>query len=192
MRQLFIMIKVPRVGRVKTRLGAGLGLINATWWFRHHSARLIRRLGRDPRWKTTLAVSPDIDGATSPVWAAHLARWPQGSGNLGDRMRRIFQFAPHGPVLVIGADIPGITPALIDKAFCALGDHDAVFGPAPDGGFWLVGLRRTRGVTPTLFNDVRWSSEHALADTIGTLGVERVAMIDVLQDVDTVDDLRAL
>jgi glycosyltransferase A (GT-A) superfamily protein (DUF2064 family) len=78
---------------------------------------------------------------------------------------------------------------LIESAFRALGNNDAVFGPAPDGGFWLIGMRRSRAVPPGLFDGVRWSSEFALSDTIKTLGTDRVAMIDVLQDVDTIDDL---
>jgi len=189
-RQLFIMVKEPRAGRVKTRLGAGIGMTRAAWWFRHQSRRLIRRLGRDPRWQTVLAVSPDIEGLQSRIWPAHLPRWPQGQGDLGDRMAAIFRAAPLGPVLIIGADIPGVTPALIEKAFRALGDHDAVFGPATDGGYWLVGLKR--GVHPmpvNLFKGVRWSTEYALADTVTTLSDARVAMIDRLRDVDTVADL---
>lgn len=189
MRQLFIMIKVPRPGRVKTRLGAGIGLVTAAWWFRHQTAKLIRSVSFDPRWKTSLAVSPDIEGATSPVWPSHLERWPQGTGDLGVRMARVFRFAPRGNVVIIGADIPEITPDLINKAFAALGENDAVFGPAPDGGFWLIGMKRARAVPPELFKNVRWSSEHALRDTMATLGTTKVAFIDMLQDVDTVDDL---
>jgi rSAM/selenodomain-associated transferase 1 len=189
-RQLFIMIKEPRAGRVKTRLGKDIGMTRAAWWFRHQTRRLLRRLGDDPRWQTVLAVSPDVAGLQSRIWPMHLPRWPQGQGNLGTRMAAIFQSAPKGPVVIIGADIPDITPALIEKAFRALGDHDAVFGPAPDGGYWLVGLKRSTRVVPAhLFENVRWSSPHALADSIATLGDAHVAMIDSLQDVDIVSDL---
>ena len=192
MRQLYIMVKIPKAGRVKTRLGKGIGLTRAAWWFRHQSNRLIRNLSRDPRWETVLAVAPDTEGLISPVWPNHILRWPQGHGNLGDRMARIFRGAPNGPVLIIGADIPDITPALIDTAFKALGDHDAVFGPADDGGYWLVGLKRTKGIPPSLFDSVRWSSEHALQDTLETLGTAKVAYIETLRDVDTAADLMAL
>ncbi len=189
-RQLFIMVKEPHAGRVKTRLGADIGMTRAAWWFRHQCSSLIRRLGRDPRWKTVMAVSPDHEGLQSHIWPADLPRWPQGRGDLGDRMAAIFQNAGHGPLLIIGADIPGITPALIEKAFRALGDYDAVFGPATDGGYWLVGLKRgARAVPVSLFKNVRWSTEHALADTVATLGDARVAKIACLRDVDTVADL---
>jgi uncharacterized protein len=189
-RHLFIMVKEPCAGRVKTRLGADIGMTRAAWWFRHQSRHLIRTLGRDPRWQTVLAVSPDVAGMQSRVWPGDLPRWPQGQGDLGHRMGAIFRDAPAGPVLIIGADIPGITPALIEKAFRALGNHDAVFGPADDGGYWLIGLKRGACAVPVnLFKDVRWSTEHALADTVATLGDARVAMIDRLRDVDTASDL---
>ncbi|MBL4751077.1 MAG: TIGR04282 family arsenosugar biosynthesis glycosyltransferase [Amylibacter sp.] len=190
---LFIMVKEPRAGRVKTRLGAGIGMTQAAWWFRHQSRRLIRRLGRDPRWQTVLAVSPDKEGLQSRIWPADLPRWPQGQGDLGDRMAAIFRNAPTGPVVIIGADIPGITPALIEKAFRALGDHDAVFGPATDGGYWLIGMKRgARAVSKNLFENVRWSTKHTLADTVASLDGAQVAMIDTLRDVDVVADLELI
>jgi len=189
-RQLFIMVKEPRAGRVKTRLGTGIGMTRAAWWFRHQTRSLIRRLGRDPRWQTILAVSPDVEGLQSRIWPVHLPRWPQGRGDLGCRMGSIFRNAPYGPVVIIGADIPGVTPALIEKAFRRLGNHDAVFGPAPDGGYWLIGLKRGgRAVPADLFKGVRWSSAHAFADTVAALGDAHVGYIDTLRDVDHADDL---
>tara|TARA_R110000796_G_scaffold63193_4_gene145780 strand:- start:5088 stop:5669 length:582 start_codon:yes stop_codon:yes gene_type:complete len=182
------MVKEPRPGRVKTRLGRDLGMTAAAWWFRHQSRALLRRV-QDPRWQLVLAVAPDRAGITSRVWPAHLTRWPQGRGNLGDRMGRMLRGAPPGPVCVIGADIPGITSAHIANAFNALRAKDVVFGPAHDGGYWLIGLKRSRPIPPRLFANVRWSTEHALADTITTLPNHRIAQIATLKDVDTIDDL---
>lgn len=184
------MVKEPRPGRVKTRLGHDLGMVPAAWWFRHQTRRLVRKLSSDPRWDTTLAVSPDTEGLTSRIWPSHISLWPQGSGNLGDRMGAILRHAPPGPVLIVGADIPGITPDHIERAFRKLGSHEAVFGPAPDGGYWLVGMKRSRRVPPGLFDGVRWSTAHALQDTLATLPECSVAFVDTLQDVDTVADLR--
>jgi rSAM/selenodomain-associated transferase 1 len=182
------MVKEPRPGRVKTRLGRDLGMTTAAWWFRHQALRLIRNV-QDPCWDVVLAVAPDRAGLASRVWPAHLARAPQGRGDLGNRMARMLRGMPAGPVCVIGADIPGINRAEIAKAFRALGGHDAVFGPAPDGGYWLIGLKRMRPVPPRLFHGVRWSSEHALEDTIATLADHHIAYVATLQDVDTIDDL---
>ncbi len=86
----------PHPGRVKTRLGKGIGMTRAAWWFRHQTARLLRRI-RDPRWDTVLAVAPpDIEGLTSRIWPEDLPRVAQGpGGDLGDRMGgRLFRTLP--------------------------------------------------------------------------------------------------
>lgn len=185
--QLIVMVKEPRPGRVKTRLGRDIGMTTAAWWFRHQTAALLRRV-QDPRWQTVLAVAPDAAGLRSRVWPAYLPRMPQGAGDLGHRMGRVFRTRPRGPVVVIGADIPGITRGHISRAFAALGDHASVLGPAPDGGYWLIGLKRTAPPPADLFACVRWSTEHAMSDTAATLPGP-VAVIDTLADVDTAADL---
>ncbi|MGB0958837.1 MAG: TIGR04282 family arsenosugar biosynthesis glycosyltransferase [Halocynthiibacter sp.] len=189
--QVYVMLKEPHAGRVKTRLGRDIGMVPAAWWFRHQVRRILRRL-EDPRWDLILAVSPDIEGLESRIWPDHFDRVAQGTGTLGDRMKRIFQTAPKGPVLIIGTDIPDISKHHIRAAFRALGRSDAVIGPAPDGGFWLIGMTRLRAVHNQLFDKVRWSSEHTLKDTLKTLPDKRITYLETLEDVDTIDDLRAL
>lgn len=192
---LVVMLKEPRPGRVKTRLGQGIGMVSAAWWFRHQTARLLRELD-DPRWRLVLAVAPDREGMASRVWPAHLPRIAQGQGDLGDRMARIMRALPPilapGPVCIIGGDIPGIRRAHITRAFKALGAHDAVFGPAPDGGYWLIGLKRTNAIPARFLSNVRWSSADALADSMATLPNARIALVDTLRDVDTIADLAAI
>lgn len=188
-RTLVVMLKEPCAGRVKTRLGRDIGMVAAAWWFRHQVRGLLRRI-EDPRWDVVLAVSPNRAGLSSRVWPQHLARMAQGQGNLGDRMGRALRAPSHGPVCVIGGDIPDITAPRIAEAFAALGRNDAVFGPAPDGGYWLIGLRRLRAVPSTLFSNVRWSTEHTLRDTEATLRDHRIAYVATLNDVDTVADLK--
>ncbi|NNK16068.1 MAG: hypothetical protein HKP51_04085, partial [Sulfitobacter sp.] len=73
-RTLIVMVKEPHPGRVKTRLGADIGLVSAAWWFRNQVSTLLRRI-EDPRWQVVLAVSPDVEGVQSRVWPAHLPRW---------------------------------------------------------------------------------------------------------------------
>lgn len=186
---LVVMVKEPRPGRVKTRLGRDIGMTAAAWWFRHQTRSLLRRL-RDPRWELILAVAPDAEGLHSRVWPRDLPRIPQGRGNLGDRMSRALALPCRGPVCIIGADIPGIDRAKIARAFTLLGRSDAVLGPAPDGGYWLIGMARRRALPTDLFARVRWSTEHALSDTLATLPDMRIAYADMLADVDTAGDLR--
>ena len=187
--RLVIMLKEPLPGRVKTRLGRDIGMVSAAWWFRHQSQRLIARLASDPRWQTILAVSPDHGGPQSRVWPRHVVKVAQGNGDLGDRMARLFHTLPIGPVVIVGADIPGIKCAHIARAFRALGDNDAVFGPAEDGGFWLVGMKRSKPVRSNIFGGVRWSTEYALADSIACLVGMKVSEINRLRDVDRAADL---
>ncbi|MEQ9258695.1 MAG: TIGR04282 family arsenosugar biosynthesis glycosyltransferase [Roseovarius sp.] len=185
------MLKVPQAGRVKTRLGREIGPVRAAWWFRHQSARLVRRL-QDPRWRLVLAVAPDREGKLWRGWPAHLPRVPQGPGDLGARMARLLRGMPPGPVCVVGADIPGLERAHVARAFAVLGSHDAVFGPAEDGGFWLVGMKRVARPPATLFQSVRWSSPHALEDSMASLPGCRIALVDTLADVDSAADLARL
>ena len=184
---LIVMVKQPRPGRVKTRLGAGIGMVGAAWWYRHQVTRLLRRL-EDPRWKVVLAVAPDVEGMASRVWPEHMARVPQGPGDLGARMGRLLQGLGPGPVCLIGSDIPGIEPRHVAEAFAVLGDHDAVLGPSEDGGYWLVGLSGRR-VPRGMFQGVRWSSPYALQDTLRSMTGLRVAQVATLRDVDNVGDL---
>jgi glycosyltransferase A (GT-A) superfamily protein (DUF2064 family) len=104
-------------------------------------------------------------------------------------MARMLRTGAGAPACVIGADIPGINKDRIAEAFKVLGNHDAVFGPAPDGGYWLVGLKHPARQPAGLFQGVRWSTKHALADTIATLPDHRIAKVTPLRDVDTAADL---
>jgi glycosyltransferase A (GT-A) superfamily protein (DUF2064 family) len=148
---------------------------------------LIQRLSRDRRWETDVAVAPDA-ATWEHLLPGGVARVAQSGGDLGLRMQRIFDALPAGPVVIVGADIPGIDAAHIANAFRLLGRHDAVFGPAADGGYWLVGLRR-RPCVPRPFAHVRWSTAHALEDTLRNLAGYSVALVDTLADVDTGRDL---
>lgn len=183
------MLKEPHPGRVKTRLGREIGMVDAAWWFRHHTARLIRNMS-DPRWHLVLAVSPDREGMQSRIWPRHLNRVAQGRGDLGRRMARAFRAAGPGPACVIGSDIAGLGRGHIARAFNALGQSDVIFGPAPDGGYWLVGVRNGKRPPHALFRNVRWSTPHALSDTVASIPGERIGFTDVLHDVDTLHDLR--
>ena len=181
-RCLVIFAKAPRLGAVKRRLGKDIGDVTATAFYRQCTATLIRRLSADRRWRLLLAVTPDRD-APAAFWPVALPRIRQGGGDLGERMARALATPSSGPVVIIGSDIPGIQARHVADAFRRLGDHDAVLGPAADGGYWLIGLRR-RPTFRLSFAGVRWSGPHALADTVAALKGQRVAIIERLEDVD--------
>ncbi len=179
---LIVFARAPRLGGVKRRLAAGIGRRAALRFHRINTESLIRRLGRDRRWRTMLAVTPE-----AWRWPTHPPRMTQQGHDLGARMANALDAVPPGPAILVGSDIPGITADNIARAFRALGAADVVFGPARDGGYWLIGVR-DRGLLRGLFRNVRWSSEYALADTIANLPAgRRHALVDMLEDMDDVE-----
>jgi rSAM/selenodomain-associated transferase 1 len=189
-KQLVIMVKSQVAGRVKRRLARDTGNVAAIRFYRHCLSHAVLRLARDTRWHAALAVTPDRD-VGGRFWPSRklIAHLPQGGGDLGRRMQRLFTWLPPGPVVIVGSDIPAIRARHIAEAFQQLGRADAVFGSATDGGYWLVGLRRTPRVLQP-FADVRWSGPHALADTLGNLRGKRVGYTAALSDVDSGEDYR--
>jgi glycosyltransferase A (GT-A) superfamily protein (DUF2064 family) len=112
----------------------------------------------------------------------------QEGRDLGMRMQRIFARMPPGPVAIVGTDIPSVAAAHIATAFRLLGRHDVVVGPASDGGYWLIALRR-RPCLLQPFAGVRWSSPNALTDTLANLSGRSVGFAATLSDVDSARDL---
>lgn len=189
--QLIIFVRAPRYGAVKKRLATDIGKWTAWRFYRNCSANLVKRLS-DPRWTTVLAVQPDLFAKQGRFWPPTLPRITQGSGNLGNRLSRTALSVKRGPIIIVGSDIPNITRDHIASAFTNLGYHDAVLGPSPDGGYWLVGLR-LRPNRPRPFTNVRWSSRYTLSDTLKNFDSRhRIAFIESLRDIDTVSDYRLL
>ena len=194
-RHLVIFARAPQAGRVKRRLGAEIGVLEAAHFYRSLLVRQIARLARDRRWTVWLFVTPD-NALDHFVWrrlvpAVH--RRPQRQGDLGRRMKLPFLSLPPGPVVLVGSDIPHLRAHHIAHAFALLGQHDLVFGPASDGGFWLVGAKRTRPLPRTLFAGVRWSTPTTLAETLAGLPKHvTTALADTLDDVDDAAAYRRL
>jgi rSAM/selenodomain-associated transferase 1 len=184
-RTLVIFAKAPALGRVKSRLARGIGQAAALAFYRQALRQLVGRVADDRRWHTVLAVAPDSAIHDGRLWSSRVSRTGQGAGDLGDRMARAFRIMPKGAVVIVGADIPEIGADHIASAFRALGDADFVFGPARDGGYWLIGAKGAARAAD-MFAQVRWSTKHALADTRANLKARRVALIETLDDVDDV------
>jgi uncharacterized protein len=177
---LAVFARVPQWGRVKTRLARQAGPGPALAAYRAMLTQTLF-LARDKRWRAIVAVTPPH----IPLGERRfLSRMPQGQGDLGARMERVFRGRAIGPIVIVGTDCPAMRKADIAAAFRALGQADAVFGPAEDGGYYLIGLKRLRAC-PRLFSGVRWSSGTTLADTLASLPKGwRVQMLRTLSDVD--------
>jgi uncharacterized protein len=186
--RLVIMVKLPVAGRVKTRLARDVGTVRATMFYRHAMREVVMRLSRQPFWRTMLIVDPDC-GTASGMLPPSPERLGQGRGDLGVRMQRPMRMLPPGPVCLIGTDVPDISVADVRHAFRLLGGHDAVFGPAEDGGFWLVGLRRSPRVIDPYRGRVPWSRPYTLERTLANLSGARVGFTTRHHDVDSAADL---
>jgi rSAM/selenodomain-associated transferase 1 len=193
-RHLVIFARAPQPGRVKRRLACAIGTLETARFYRAILADLLARMTGRAGWQLWLFVTPDT-ALRHPAWHAHgrrLSVRPQGPGDLGQRMLKPFRTLPPGPVVLVGSDIPAMRPSHIAHAFGLLARNDLVFGPASDGGFWLIGARRRRPLPRDLFAGVRWSSPHALADTRRNIpATVPVGLAATLDDIDTADDLSA-
>ncbi len=187
-----VFAKAPVPGEVKTRLAAVLGADAAAslhaGLVRHAlSTALHARLGPISLWCLPDA-SHSFFARCAGEFGVRLEA--QEGADLGERMGRAFERSP-APLLVIGADCPALTPAHLAASASALREADAVFVPAEDGGYVLVGLARpVRG----FFDDIPWGSAGVMARTRERL--ERAGLrwveLDTLWDVDRPDDYARL
>lgn len=190
---MLVVAKAPVAGRVKTRLGADIGMDAAAEIAAaalvDTLAACVEAVGAD---HCVLSLDGDLaaavrgDELTRLVggWTIH----PQVGDDFAHRLAHAHAQVAQGPVVQIGMDTPQVTPGLLLDAAAATADHDAVLGAAEDGGWWVLALRdpaaaaALSGVpmsTPTTHDDTR----QALLD----LGL-RVGATAVLRDVDTVED----
>jgi uncharacterized protein len=182
---VIVFARAPRLGTVKRRLAREIGDRTA---LRFHTATLtalLRDLASCRRFDVVLAVTPDRSRIRLP---SRVRRIDQGHGDLGTRMSRALNRCRRGRVALMGCDIPQAGSPDIRAAFRRLGTADAVFGPAEDGGYWLIALGPRR--PGDMFGNARWSTKHALADTLNQFHNHRTAMVRTLHDVDTIEDWR--
>lgn len=156
-----IFIRAPRLGTVKTRLAESLGDKAALDAYQQLTETVLTQLETFPR--VDLRFTPDdsfqeISRWLRPNWTAT----PQGSGDLGERMSRVFQNVTT-PTLLIGSDCPYLTTQDLREATLALANHDLALGPACDGGYWLIGMNQPY---PALFRDIAWSTDKVYQSTL--------------------------
>lgn len=185
---LFIMLKYPRAGRVKTRLGRAVGQGRAVNIYRGLMSHIFRKLCSDPRWETVLCISPDTE-ILAKCWPLNIWRCPQGGGDLGDRMGRVMKKMPAGRVVIIGADSPQVNRNDIALAFSALKKNDVVLGPTNDGGYWLVGQKGLK--RREIFRHVRWSCSDTYSDTVRNCEGLKLGTLRKINDIDEYADYQA-
>lgn len=189
---LAIFAKAPTPGRIKTRLVPPLTPECAA---RLHGAFVGDILERTAvlGWTRYLACAPDLadpflQGCARESGAHPI---PQGEGDLGARLTRVLGelLRRHEGVIAIGADSPSLPVGYIEEARTRLAAAEVVLGPAEDGGYYLIGLRRAH---PALFQDIPWGTSGVFAATAAKAGTARLALLPLWYDVDRPSDLDRL
>jgi rSAM/selenodomain-associated transferase 1 len=198
---LAIFVKTPLVSAVKTRLAEGIGVEEATKFFTLSVSAI------EATTRTLISMNPQItpfwavaekEALTHPLWTG-LPRVSQGEGGLGERLHRVYSklIGEFDGVVIIGADSPQLSSSDLEAAFKVLsgakGDAGSaiVFGPARDGGFYLVGssqkLPREFWLSP------RYGTNNAGKDLMNAARkIREVILLPEEIDVDTVQDLQTL
>jgi rSAM/selenodomain-associated transferase 1 len=191
---LLVFAREPELGRVKTRLAAGIGAEAALAVYRELLALTAAAVTAAQVPATVwLAEAPaGADPAQPrPEWPGLPWRVQPAAGALGERMAQAFGeafAAGAGRVVIIGTDCPGLSAELLRQAFDQLLSHELVVGPADDGGYYLLGMNTLHN---KLFANKAWSTDTVLPDTLADaarLGL-RVAQLPTLHDVDSAQDL---
>lgn len=166
---LVIMAKVPIPGQVKTRLIPALGAEGAAALAERLLNHTVTTAQKTQAFAhVELCISPSVDHPNLKADKHGLAITPQGDGDLGDRMQRAFErlLRNHDAVIMIGTDAPDMTAALLDGAASELIHSDAVFVPALDGGYTLIGLAKTHAHhLSRLFDGIPWSTGEVMVVT---------------------------
>ncbi len=197
MRVLGLFAKEPIPGTCKTRLAKDIGDAAAIDFVEAGLQDLLERCGSigDLR---ILGYAPDSEAAKGYFEhrGSDLFRlWPQPPGNLDQRIEAFLSFALCSGMevrtVLIGSDSPSLPATLINDAFEALRERDVVLGPAADGGYYLIGVRRQ---VAGWLREVRWSSASTLRDTVAaaTNAGLSLAVLSPWYDIDTADDLQML
>lgn len=190
---ILVFGREPRPGRVKTRLIPALGKRQATALYRQMLERTLRvaataDVGQRQLW---LDAGDAALPAYPPAQALGFTVHRQQGHDIGERMQHALHGALQGAdrAVLIGSDCPEYGKGYLDAAISALADHDAVVGPAVDGGYVLIGLRRTAS---GLFGEIPWSTAGVMAATRLRLRALqwRWQELPQLRDIDRPDDLR--
>jgi hypothetical protein len=187
-----VLAKAPVAGYAKTRLIPQLGPAGAARLQRALTCRTLRTALAARLGPVTLWCAPDARHRhfRAVQRFTGVALMDQPPGDLGGRMHAAFLHAGEAPLLLVGTDCPALTPQhLVAAASRLLAGDDAVFHPAEDGGYVLVGLRRPQR---QLFEHMVWSTEHVMADTRARAAAAglQVHEAETLWDVDEPADLK--
>jgi uncharacterized protein len=183
---LIIMARSPELGKVKSRLAKTLGENRALDIYKkllHHTLTCAKSSGVEIKWF--------VDGDTSYFQDLGLNIEKQSNGDLGNKMKDAFAHSfskEYDQVVMIGTDCIDLSSSTIHDAFQALSKCDVVLGPAQDGGYYLIGMKKMLG---ELFESMPWSTEFLLAKTIERTRLLSLSIttLTIKNDIDEEKDL---
>lgn len=188
---LIIFVKNPVLGRVKTRLAAGIGNEKALEIYQH-LLELTRKVAEQVNCTRHVFYSDEIenDAWDDDKFNKHV----QEGNNLGGRMKNAFEkvFALGArKAVIIGSDCPQLTTEIVEESFEILNEKDVAIGPAKDGGYYLLGMKTLHS---PLFEDKEWSTDSVFEDTVVDFIENRLTYgrLQTLSDLDTIYDLHLL
>lgn len=185
---LLVLTRNPELGKVKTRLAKGVGQENALTIYKQllqHTHDVVIEN------ECTKRVGYSVKVRENDLWETSLfEKFQQEGDDLGQRMKHAFSEAfsdDYQKVIIIGSDLYDLQPHHLEEAFDALTSHDAVIGPAKDGGYYLLGMR---SLIPDIFKNKEWGSDSVLKDTLESLTPYTVHTLEELNDIDFAEDLK--
>ncbi len=191
-RALIIMTRVPVAGETKTRLMPNLSGEECVALHEAFLKDLIR-LQEGLQVPTYIYYSGDLTEKFTRMFPREVKFLPQIGSDLGARMAQAFRqtLISHKDVVMIGSDVPNLTVTCIEKAFKVLEDEkDLVFGPALDGGYYLIGMNAFH---PELFEGISWGGNGVLEKTLERVQekISTYSLLKMMRDLDRVEDLEA-
>ena len=183
--KVVVFVKAPILGKVKTRLAKSIGDKAALEAYKELTLTVLGRIKNLT--KVDLCFTPDDSINEVIPWAQE--NWtttPQGLGNLGERMCKVFDNTTE-PTLLIGSDCPYLKEKDLIEAGHALEKNDLVLGPAKDGGYWMIGMKTP---TPSLFKEINWGSSTVYKSTVLCAKEQGLRIWEgrMLGDIDYADD----
>ena len=187
---IIIFTRNPELGKCKTRLAKTIGneaALNIYKYLLEHTANITASVHVDK----FVFYSEQI--IQNDLWnAAIFNKKLQQGQNLGERMEHAFvELFQQGynKIVIVGSDLLDLNSNIVNEAFHKLNHHDVVFGPAKDGGYYLLGLSKMQ---PCIFHNKPWSEANLLEVTLKELALKNVSLtvLKTLNDIDTFEDMK--
>lgn len=181
---LYIFVRRPEISIGKSRLKKRIGKSLGSNFYHNNLSKLLRLLDSDKRINIKLCVTPDSATKLWPKYISYkIKRLPQGTGNIGEKMLKILN-SDSKAKLLIGSDIPEISPKIIIDSWKKLNQCNVILGPSYDGGFWLIGFSKGTNIK-NLFKKINWDKKNTLKQIQkNILKKQKVLYSNLLKDID--------